>query len=184
MKPDFDSIFIRHPDMSGEGEFAMARQPYNTRQRELVRSLMDAHRNAYFTVDDVCAQLRRQGEAVGRTTVYRTLERLVADGLMTKVADIRGGAAQYRSVPAQAAEATDTAHGQLRCERCGRVFPLDCDMLGAFAEHVGHEHGFVIDERRTVLYGLCADCRAKDAGDSRDAGDRAVPESREADRRG
>lgn len=143
----------------------MARQAYNTRQRERIASLMRSHGDGYLTVDQVCDLLRQNGDAVGRTTVYRTLERLVADGQMTKVAGIRGDAAQYRVLAE--GEATGSM-GQMRCVRCGRALPLDCEMLSAFAEHVLHEHGFAIDQRRTVIYGLCADCRATGASGSGD----------------
>lgn len=141
----------------------MARQPYNTRQRELVRSLMDAHTDSYLTVDAVSALLASDGHHIGRTTVYRALERLSAEGLVAKVAGIRGEAAQYRGIPA--GEASHPGEmGQLRCVRCGRAFPLDCEMLASFDEHVLHEHGFAIDPRLTVLYGMCAACRVEVAG--------------------
>lgn len=141
----------------------MARQPYNTRQRELVRSLMVAHANSYLTVDAVSALLASGGHHIGRTTVYRALERLSAEGLVAKVAGIRGEAAQYRGIPAGAASHPGET-GQLRCVRCGRAFPLDCEMLASFDSHVLHEHGFAIDPKLTVLYGMCAACRAGSAG--------------------
>ena len=138
------------------------RASYSTRQRGLILGLLTDHPDAFLTVDDVLAGLMASGTRVGRTTVYRTLEALVAEGTMAKVADVRGGAARYRMLATDARDAGSDppAHGQLRCVSCGRVIPLDCDMLGAFARHVEEDHGFAIDARRTVLYGLCADCRA------------------------
>lgn len=147
----------------------MTRRAYSTRQRELVLALMAAHDDAYLTVDEACELLGRGGEAVGRTTVYRTLERLAADGRVVKVSGNRGEAAQYRALGVSAGTIGESAradHGQLRCERCGRAFPLDCEMLGAFSAHVLEHHGFSIDQRRTVIYGLCAACRAEAAGDA------------------
>ena len=141
------------------------RSSYSTRQREAIRRVLAAHPDAFLTVDDVHAALSAADVRVGRTTVYRTLEALVAEGSMAKVADVRGGAARYRLLSASGAGtagqngAPAPAHGQLRCISCGRVIPLDCDMLGAFARHVEEDHGFTIDPRRTVLYGLCGDCR-------------------------
>ncbi|VWL95889.1 Zinc uptake regulation protein [Collinsella sp. AK_207A] len=138
----------------------MTRQRYNTRQRGVISALMGSCSDRYLSVDEVCELLRARGEAVGRTTVYRTLERLAAEGCVAKVSGIRGEAAQYRGVPvADDADAVGPM-GQLRCERCGRAFPLDCDMLQSFVHHVSHEHGFLVDQRRTVIYGVCAACQA------------------------
>ena len=150
-----------------EGRADMARRStYSTRQRGLILGLLAGHPDAFLTVDEVLAGLTAGGARVGRTTVYRTLEALVAEGVMAKVADVRGGAARYRMLAAAAGEAPAgaSAHGQLRCVSCGKIIPLDCDMLGTFARHVEQDHGFTIDARRTVLYGLCADCRAAQAG--------------------
>ena len=134
---------------------------YNTKQRQLVMACMAAHQDAFLTVDDVCDRLREGDRAVGRTTVYRTLEALAQEGTLSKVVSARGAAARYKLLP-QAPEADASAQGQLCCLACGRAIPLSCEMLGSFATHVRRDHGFVIDGRRTVLYGYCQDCLAKD----------------------
>ncbi len=128
---------------------------YQTKQKSLVLACMEEHANAYLSVDEACAALHAAGENVGRTTVYRILEASVADGSMAKVAGARGDAARYRSRGSAAA-----SQGQLSCLICGRAYPLDCSMLQNFADHVESHHGFVIDQARTVLYGLCDSCRA------------------------
>lgn len=132
---------------------------YNTRQRQVVLACMDAHRDAFLSVEDVCDLLSRSGETVGRTTVYRTLEALAAEGALAKVAPAQGIAARYRSL---AADSATTAQGQLCCLGCGCAMPLDCEMLGAFSAHVREDHGFAIDQRRTVLYGYCRACLSRD----------------------
>lgn len=135
---------------------------YNTRQRQLVMACMAENQDAFLTVDDVCDRLRAQGEPVGRTTVYRTVEALVGEGTLSKVVSARGVAARYKLLPPAPAEEAH-AQGQLCCLSCGRAIPLSCGMLGSFAEHVEHDHGFVIDGRRTVLYGYCRACREQGA---------------------
>ena len=143
----------------GQGrERAVRSGQYNTRQRQLINACLAAHGDAYLSVDDVCGILRDQGACIGRTTVYRTLEALAAQGAVSKVANTNGQATLYRLV----AEAEDGAHGQLCCLACGKAIPLDCGMLRSFSEHVHADHGFVINQRRTVLYGYCQACLAKD----------------------
>lgn len=138
----------------------MARGSYETKQRQSILAVMGAHGDSFLSIDEVGERLRSHGVEVGRTTVYRTLERMVAEGGMLKVADVRGGAAQYRL--ASAASSDDT-EGQLRCDQCGQVLALTCESLGEFAEHVLVAHGFAIDPARTVLHGSCAACRDEES---------------------
>ena len=53
-------------------------------------------------------------------------------------------------------------HFHLKCTCCGRLFHVSCDYLNQLGEHLLEHHGFVIDHTKTVLYGLCADCAAKE----------------------
>lgn len=133
------------------------RGQYSTRQRELVISLLRENPSDFMTVDAACSAIAKTGQRIGRTTVYRTLESLAAEGTVAKVADVRGRAAQYRLLAPE--DGQGTPQGQLRCTRCGKIIPLDCHMLGDFTRHVEQEHGFAIDRQRTVFCGLCADCR-------------------------
>ena len=54
------------------------------------------------------------------------------------------------------------AHGDacyhLKCEKCGRLIHLSCDEMGCMGSHLLTEHGFKLDPRRTVFYGLCSEC--------------------------
>ncbi len=131
------------------------RSTYQTKQKTLVLGCMEAHPDAYLSVDEVCSLLASQGHEVGRTTVYRTLEAAAKQGTLAKVVGKRGDAIRYR-----AWQPTSDGEGQLYCVRCGEVFPLACDTLQEFASHVAEHHGFAIDRSRTVLYGLCAQCQA------------------------
>ncbi len=131
------------------------RAEYSTEQRRLVMSYMDAHADRYQTVDEVLRGLHDDGARIGRTTVYRALDRLVDERLVSKVAAARGASASYRRIDT----AVDEPQGQLLCLECGRAFPLDCSMLQDFADHIREHHGFVINQDRTVFCGLCEDCR-------------------------
>ena len=47
----------------------------------------------------------------------------------------------------------------LQCEGCGAIFHMDCSHLGELYEHLLQGHGFAINPRRTMFYGLCEKCR-------------------------
>lgn len=150
------------------------RRGYNTEQRRLVSACLDARADRYQTVDEVFEALREQGTSVGRTTVYRTLERMAADGTVSKVVGAPGSSALYR-------RAGEAEQGQLLCLECGRVFPLDCGMLATFDEHVREHHGFAIDQRRTVICGVCEQCLEKADGHAGDDGRKASAPGDHAD---
>ena len=56
-------------------------------------------------------------------------------------------------------------HFHLKCTGCGRLILVECDYLGEVSKHVLEHHQFTIDNTKTVLYGLCADCAAKNQGE-------------------
>ena len=91
-----------------------------------------------------------EGVSVGRSTVYRSLEAMAAEGLALK-ATVPGGEARYRM-------AGPDASAQLVCLGCGCALSLDCHMASDFSAHVLADHGFKIDSSRTVLYGTCSKC--------------------------
>ncbi|MBQ9001859.1 MAG: transcriptional repressor [Eggerthellaceae bacterium] len=132
------------------------RGKYRTQQRKLVDECLARHAGEYLTVDLALASIRETGGSIGRTTVYRTLEDMVAGGCAIKVC-VPGGEARYRI-------AEEGAAGQLVCLECGRVLPLDCRTAAGLAEHVFEHHGFEADPSRTVLYGRCADCMGANGG--------------------
>lgn len=129
---------------------AEQRRRYRTRQREAVYAYMAGNAVRYLSVDDVWSGVTSGGAEVGRTTVYRCLEGMAADGTALK-ATSPGGEARYRL-------AAEEADGQLVCLGCGRALPLDCHMVADFSNHVLEHHSFQVDSSRTVLYGLCASC--------------------------
>lgn len=136
------------------------RGPYSTRQQEAVTTLMRSRAGESLTVDQIVSDLARSGSMVGKTTVYRSLERLASEGVVVQVPDGQGGPARYCLVEGSP-EGTCLA-----CLGCHRVFPLDCEGLETFVDHVSEEHGFTVEPHRTVLYGYCDACskgRATDA---------------------
>ena len=134
------------------------RGSYNTRQRGLIESCLEGHRDRYVTVREIGRSLDEAGSHVGSTTLYRNLERMVEAGVVLKFTDDEG-VARYCLVP-------DHPCGQLVCMDCGSVRLLECGMLGTFAEHVRQDHAFVMDPARTVLLGHCdACCASAETGD-------------------
>lgn len=94
-------------------------------------------------------------DQIGRTTVYRGLERLQKEGAVLKVPSVEGAPAQYRFIRDEERK----NYGKLVCLECGHTIPLQCGCIDHFVGHVLDEHGFEIDQSRTIFYGYCDSCR-------------------------
>lgn len=139
----------------------MAKLPktgYQTRQREAVLSYFVQHPTEHFTADALCEHLHTDGIPIGRSTVYRTLELLVSAGNVRKFTVTASDSACYQ----YAGDKTDacTAHFHLKCLSCGQLYHVDCSHLTELGAHIAAHHGFSVDYSKTVLYGVCAACRA------------------------
>ena len=71
---------------------------YSTRQQKLILECLQEHGDIFYTIDQFMDILRGKDIHIGRTTVYRGLERLQKEGAVLKVPSVEGAAAQYRFV--------------------------------------------------------------------------------------
>jgi Fur family peroxide stress response transcriptional regulator len=80
-------------------------------------------------------------------TVYRNINLFRHEGLVVSVGVV-GGEERFDGVV--------KPHPHLVCSRCGRVMDLPCP--DPAMEERRETGGFTVDYRKTVFYGLCADC--------------------------
>ena len=57
---------------------------YHTRQKDSILALLQEQEEQFLTVDEIRLRLTQDGISVGQSTVYRTVERLVADGVVSE----------------------------------------------------------------------------------------------------
>lgn len=131
---------------------------YNTKQSRDILECLKKNRHKHLTADEVYNILNSQGTSVGRTTVYRHLEKLYADKAVRKFTLGDSSCACY-----QLADNSEECHNHyhLKCTVCGALLHTECDFLNELSEHIFKDHNFKIDGERTVLYGVCENCRRK-----------------------
>ena len=131
---------------------------YRTRQREMIIDYMIRNRDIHVTADMIINYFKLQGTPVGKTTVYRNLDKLVAENVVRKftIEDGVGACYQYAPDGSRCAE-----HYHFKCSECGRLFHIQCDFMNEIKGHVYKEHKFVIDSSKTVFYGICEECGKK-----------------------
>lgn len=131
------------------------KQAYNTKQKNALIKCFEAHKSESLTVDGVVTALEMMGEKIGRSTVYRRLEELCREGHISRFAPEEGKSVTYRFIGSECGE---ECHFHLICTECGEIAHTHCHELEGLFSHMASEHGFKINEKKTILYGICAKC--------------------------
>ncbi len=122
-----------------------------TRQRSAIAAMLDDV-TEFRSAQELHDELRRRGDAISLTTVYRTLQSL-ADSDEVDVLRTDSGEALYR-------RCSTGHHHHLVCRRCGHTVEVDGPAVEAWARSTAADNGFT-DPRHTVeIFGLCARCSA------------------------
>ena len=120
-----------------------------TRQRLAVADALTAV-GRQVSAQDLYGRLHAQDPSIGRATVFRTLDALVAAGVARRL-ELNGHVYGYVACRPE-------HHHHLSCDRCGRVDEIDEAYIRPVSERVAANLGFRIDDARVDFYGLCASC--------------------------
>jgi Fe2+ or Zn2+ uptake regulation protein len=140
-----------HPHVQGDADALRQRGRRITRQRRLIWDALNAEAEAHLSADDVVERVRQHMATLDPSTVYRTLDMLVREGLVRRT-DLGAGRAFYE--PAQ-----DHLHHHVVCESCGAVVHLHDEEIGDVRERVESASGFALSRTDMSFYGLCPACR-------------------------
>ena len=96
--------------------------------------------------------LRHQGQQVGLTTVYRTLQALAELGEVDVI--VRDdGESVYR-------QCSDSHHHHLVCRSCGSTVEVEGPDVEQLAHAVAHKHGFADVTHTFEIFGVCPNCHS------------------------
>ncbi|MEV0406489.1 Fur family transcriptional regulator [Actinoallomurus sp. NPDC050550] len=126
-----------------------------TRQAEALGQVL-ADLPEFRSAQDIHAELRRRGERVGLTTVYRHLQVLSEGGGVDTLRD-ETGETLYRRCE------SSTHHHHVTCRSCGRSVEVEGRAIERWAERVAAEAGFTDVDHTVEIFGLCPDCTAERA---------------------
>lgn len=131
-----------------------------TRQRQLIWETLAAEPERHLSAEDVVERVRTQLPDVNTSTIYRTLELLVTEGLLLRT-DLGGDRAYFEL-------SHEHSHHHLVCESCGAVLHVHDEELGDLRRRIETTTGFAVGSGEITLFGLCADCRAAAAAEAAD----------------
>ena len=123
-----------------------------TRQRAAIADLLDGL-DEFRSAQDLHDALKRRGEGIGLTTVYRTLQSMAESGLVD-VLRTDNGESVYRRCSAD-------HHHHLVCRACGAAVEIQGRQVETWAADIAHEHGFSDVSHTIEIFGLCGDCSAR-----------------------
>jgi len=128
---------------------------YKTKQRQAILNHIVSLDGAHVTAAQIAAHFDKEAAPIGKTTIYRHLDKLTESGKLRRyVTDGKSGAC-YQYVGS--GEGCGV-HLHLKCEGCGELLHLDCKALDDFKHHVSTNHAFQVNPMKTVLYGKCKAC--------------------------
>jgi Fur family transcriptional regulator, ferric uptake regulator len=123
-----------------------------TRQAQALAAAL-ASLPGFCSAQEIHAELRRKGEHVGLTTVYRHLQALSEQGSIDAIRDANGETL-YRQC------GTSVHHHHLTCRNCGRSVEVEGRAVEQWADKVAAEAGFTEVGHTLELFGLCPECAA------------------------
>jgi Fur family ferric uptake transcriptional regulator len=121
-----------------------------TAPRRAVASLV-ADRSGPFTAADLLADARARRLAIGRATVFRTLDAFNEIGVVERIDLPTGDHAYVGCEPA-------AHHHHVVCERCGRTTEIDDGGIRDIVRAIERQTGYRVDSHRLELFGRCPDC--------------------------
>lgn len=131
---------------------------YNTKNRRVILDYLKENHAVMVSVQDILGFLKENGIIVNRSTVYRYLNQLCADGFIMKYVDNVEGKTVFQYVEGQHA---CSGHIHLKCVKCNSIIHLECEFMEEIQEHLKKEHQFNLQCEGSVLYGICNHCKNK-----------------------
>ena len=126
------------------------RNSYDTKQKELLLNTIKGF-NKQFEVKEIYESLKGK---VGLTTIYRFLEKLEKEKLVTKIVG-----SDNKTYFEYLERCEEENHFYLKCDKCGSLTHVDCDCINELSSHISKEHKFNLNKENIIMKGICKNCK-------------------------
>lgn len=127
----------------------MVEAPRNTRQRRAVVAILE-DLDGFASAQEIHDILKRRGESVGLSTVYRSLQ-VLADAAEVDALRNDDGEVLYR-------QCSTGHHHHLVCRACGRTVEVEGPTVERWADKIAEENGFSDVAHTLEIFGTCSAC--------------------------
>ena len=121
----------------------------STRQRAAIADLLN-ETDGFRSAQELHDELRRRGQGIGLTMVYRTLQAMATTGSVDTLRTDTGESVYRRC--------SDDHHHHLVCRACGATVEISGGHVETWAADVAREHGFSDVSHTIEIFGMCRGC--------------------------
>lgn len=116
----------------------------------ILHVLDDVH--GHLSPTEILIQVQERLPGINESTIYRTLDLLVREGLILET-HLGSGQIVY--------EVAHSNHHHLLCRNCGREEVIKGEELADLYAHFERHTGYTIDSVHMTFFGLCPECQKK-----------------------
>lgn len=125
---------------------------YMTKQRKLLNEYLQGRTDESISANQIAEAL---SDKISKSAVYRNLSDMEAEGKLRRVTSEGSREVIYQYVDEE--KCHNCLH--LSCKKCGKTYHMKHLAAESLIDNVEANEEFVIDKEKTVLYGICKDCR-------------------------
>jgi Fur family ferric uptake transcriptional regulator len=125
-----------------------------TLPRIKILEILESNEPRHMSAEDVYKILLETGEDVGLATVYRVLTQFESAGLITRH-NFEGGHSVFELDEGR-------HHDHILCIKCGRLDEFVDETIEQRQRAIAQERGYSITGHNLTIYGVCAECQAKE----------------------
>jgi len=129
---------------------------YKTQQKDAILQILKSNSKTSFNAEKILELLQKQDKKVSKATLYRFLDSCTENLITRKTFNAESKSYEYQYV--QENNAHCSSHFHLKCVNCGALIHLECEDANEFINHINKEHGFLIDQNLSTIFGLCKKC--------------------------
>jgi Fur family ferric uptake transcriptional regulator len=109
----------------------------------------------HITIDELLSRVKKDDHRVGYATVYRAMK-MLADAGVALERKFGDGFTRYEIAH------EGTHHDHLICVECGKITEFEEPRIEELQERIAARYGFEVRSHKHELYGVCAECQAKE----------------------
>lgn len=126
-----------------------------TEQRKVLLSFLKENTDRQFSIEEICEGVNQGGgHDISLSAVYRNIAKLVEDGHVRRFMRDGSRTAVYQYIHCRNCE----KHLHMKCVKCSKILHMDDEATETMLVAAMKKNNFKIDERKTMLYGVCDSC--------------------------
>lgn len=125
-----------------------------TTQRRGVLDVLIDNKDKHLSTEEIYSCVKDKYPEIGLATVYRTVLLFEEMGIVDRL-NFDDGCSRFEL----SSDEDEHHHHHLICERCGKVFEVENDLLTEIESHIQAKYDFKVTNHNVTFYGLCDQCK-------------------------